>query len=86
MPIAQDTQEERHTIQLAAISTASIQNTRGTIVDRIDRNSPYWTVAYEDVCRAIDREIKQRERADRLDAALRLACNALAEPRPPEGE
>lgn len=51
---------KNHTMQLAAISTASIQNTESTIKDRIPRENPYWTVAYSDVCAAIDREIKHR--------------------------
>lgn len=52
--------EELHIMQLAAISTASIQNTETTVKDRIDKDSPYCTTAYLDVCRAVDREMKQR--------------------------
>lgn len=48
---------EQHTMELAAISTATVQNTPSSIVDRIGRDNPYWTVAYMDVCRAIDREM-----------------------------
>ena len=50
--------EEQHVLQLAAIMTASIQNTDISIKDRITKDNPYWTVAYSDVCHAIDREMK----------------------------
>lgn len=50
---------EEHHMQLAAISTASIQNTESSKSDRIDETNPYWTVAYSDVCIAIDREIQR---------------------------
>lgn len=66
----EDTQE-MHTMQLAAISTASIQNTEASKAERIGRDNPYWTVAYGDVCTAIDREIRERVRAERLAEALR---------------
>lgn len=59
---------ELHTMQLAGIMTASIQNTESTVKDRIDRSNPYWTQAYEDVCVAIDREMKHRDEAKRLEA------------------
>ncbi len=49
--------EELHLLRLAAISTASLQNTPASVAQRIDKNNPYWTVAYADVCRAVDREM-----------------------------
>lgn len=49
---------------LAAISTASGQNTRESAKERIGRDSPYWTQAYGDVCVAIDREMALRERGE----------------------
>lgn len=55
-----DKENEFRIMNLAGISTASIQNTETTIKDRIGRENPYWTVAYNDVCVAIDREIKWR--------------------------
>jgi hypothetical protein len=57
---------ELHVMQLAAIMTASLQNTQGSASHRIDKSNPYWTVAYDDVCRAVDREIsaiKERDEA-----------------------
>lgn len=64
-------------MQLAAISTAAYQNTPSTVKDRIDEDSPYWTVAYGDVCRAVDREIAQRERADKAEAELEACRTSL---------
>jgi hypothetical protein len=56
--------DELHVMQMAAISTASIQNTRESAKERIGRDNPYWTQAYDDVCRAVDREMDARERAE----------------------
>lgn len=53
-------------MQLAAISTATIQNTEATVKDRIGSDNPYWTVAYGDVCRAVDREMFLREENQKL--------------------
>lgn len=66
---------ELHTMQLAGIMTASMQNTDSTVKDRIDRSNPYWTQAYEDVCAAVDREMKLRAEVERL----REAGNGLME-------
>lgn len=53
--------EEKNIMQLAGISTAAMQNTDSTIKDRIDKTNPYWTVAYQDTCDAVDREMKLRK-------------------------
>jgi hypothetical protein len=52
-----------HRMQLVAISQASLQNTETTRRERIGRESAYWTQAYADVCAAVDREMRERERA-----------------------
>lgn len=52
---------EEHMMQLTAITVAAMQNTRGDVAERLDRDHPYWSVAYMDVCHAIDREIMWRE-------------------------
>jgi hypothetical protein len=57
-------------MQFAAVMTATLQNTDNTVKDRIPRENPYWTVAYSDVCVAIDREMKHRKTAEKLRAAL----------------
>lgn len=61
----QETQHA-HTMQLAAISTAACCNTRETAADqRIKKGNPYWTVAYEDVIAAIEREMDLREQVQK---------------------
>jgi GTPase Era involved in 16S rRNA processing len=61
--------KELHNMQLAAISTASIQNTSETIADRINKDSPYWSWSYRDTCVAVDREMRERARAEAAEAA-----------------
>ncbi len=53
-------EEELHVMQLSAISVASNQNTATSVKERIDSSNPYWSVAYADVCRAVDREMANR--------------------------
>lgn len=72
---------DRHIMQLAGISTAAVQNTRETTKDRITRENPYWTQSYEDVCVAVDREIAQRERAEKAEKERDEARAAGAEMR-----
>lgn len=55
-------------MQFAAIMTASIQNTNETTAERIDKDNPYWTVAYSDVCRAVDREMAHRRELEFMKA------------------
>ena len=64
---------ESHTMQLAAISTASLENIESSVKARIDRENPYWTVAYDDVCRAVDREMKHRNTLERERPAVTVA-------------
>ena len=78
--------KEEMAIKLAAISTASIQNTKASTLERIPKDNPYWTVAYGDVCVALDREIKLlktlkdlQAQADKLVEALDIAMDALAD-------
>lgn len=77
--------DEHFAIQLAAISTASIQNTPASAKDRIGRDNPYWTVAYGDVCTAIDREMKliataseQQHSEDPKKEAMHIVISLLA--------
>jgi len=67
---------ELHTMQLAAIMTASFQNTESTIKDRIGRDHPYCSQAYLDVCVAIDREMKLRKENEELKdkLAVQIDC------------
>jgi hypothetical protein len=67
--------EEFHTMQLAAVMTASIQNTESTVKDRIGSDNPYWTQAYADVCVAIDREMAHRAKVEELTVKLDEAAS-----------
>ncbi len=53
-------------MRMAAVMTATVQNTWASQKDRIDRGHAYWTQCYGDVCAAIDREILLRQERDKL--------------------
>lgn len=61
---------ELHNMQLVAVMTASMQNTRNSIKDRIGKANPYWSQAYADTCTAVDREIKLREELSALTSPV----------------
>ncbi len=62
--------EEQHRMEMAAVMTATVQNTESSKADRIGRDNPYWTLAYDDVCRSVDREITLRNHRDNLQERL----------------
>lgn len=64
--MAQTPEQELRVMQLAAISTASLGNLPSDVSERIPRESEYWTPAYEDTCKAVDREIAWRKYAQDL--------------------
>jgi hypothetical protein len=69
-PSASGQFDELTAIRLGAISTASIMNTRESAKEhRIGRDNPYWTVAYEDVITAVEREMDLREKLESLQSA-----------------
>lgn len=70
---------EFYQMQLAAISTVSMQNTHQTVKGRVLKDTPYWTVAYGDVCRRVDSEIYFRERCEQLEKLLSEKCNIKLE-------
>lgn len=75
-------EREQHDMQLAAISTAAWGNTESSRVDRIKADSPYWSTAYGDVCKAIDREMMHRNRVEELEIEtleLRSKANVAEE-------
>jgi hypothetical protein len=53
---------ETERMRLVACMTASIQNTETSKAERLAPEHPYWSVAYSDVCRAVDREMAHREK------------------------
>lgn len=62
---------ELHRMQLVAISVASMLNTPKSFAKhRIGPDNPYWTVAYRDVCIAVNREMAERDRALAAESAL----------------
>lgn len=68
--VARLTEKER--MVDAAISVLSLSNTEKTLVENhLPRENPYWTVAQDDVARAIRREMWQRDRADKAEQRVR---------------
>ena len=63
-------ERERHIMQLAAISTLSISNTPNTLAAVENCHPDYQTQTFKDVKRVIEREMKWRESARELYAAL----------------
>lgn len=61
---------EKNNMQLVAIMTATLQNTESTIKERLPKDHEYWTVAYGDVCRAIDREMELIKKCKNLDEVI----------------
>jgi hypothetical protein len=59
-------------MRLVACSTASIQNTESSRAARIQPDHPYWSTAYGDVCRVVDREMAHREECKRLRVEVEL--------------
>lgn len=78
--------DELRIMQLAAISTVSMQNTEKTKKERIERANLYWTTAYQDTCDAVDREMAHRYKLAELEKEVELikkdylgACKTIAE-------
>ena len=69
--------KETTNMQMAAISTAAISNSRNS-APALQRNHPYWSAPYNDVVTAVAREIRERERAEEAEAAL-AACQSASE-------
>ena len=51
---------EREQLRLAACSVAARANTPDSAAGRINRDHPYWSASYADVCLAVDREMDLR--------------------------
>lgn len=48
-------------MKLAACSAAALGNTPATVAERLPREHPYWSASYDDVCKAVDREMAYRQ-------------------------
>lgn len=62
---------ELHRMQLVAISTACQHNTDETKKLRIEKQSPYWTPSYQDVCETVDTEIELRQKLAKTVEAIK---------------
>ncbi len=62
-------ENEKLRMQLVACGIAALGNTESATRERLDRDHPYWSSAYGDVCNAVDREIYLRNRRDELEKA-----------------
>jgi len=56
------TELEAERIRLAACSVAALENTEESIKNRLTPENEYYSASYDDVCRAVDREMKHRSR------------------------
>jgi len=52
---------------------AALQNTRKSAADRMKRDGWAWSDSYSEVCRAVDREMDERDRAERAEAERAVA-------------
>jgi len=75
---------ETERLRLVACSVATTINTPATIAHRIKPDNPYYSVAYADVCAAVDREIAERQRADAAEQERDTASAALDEVTAPD--
>lgn len=76
---------ETERMRLVACMTASVQNTESSKTERLAPEHPYWSVAYSDVCRAVDREMTlRRQFADHLVQCPQAQAVAVAAAAPPD--
>jgi len=67
-----DALEEKHRMQMAAISVTSLCNTEKALnVNSVDLKSPYWSVGLLDVETAMKREIFLLKRVKELEEKLK---------------
>lgn len=66
-------------MQLAACSSAALGNTRHTAAERIAQGHPYWSAAYSDICRTVDREMAYREQVETLKGEIDALRNWRAD-------
>ena len=64
---------ERERMRLVACGVAAMQNTRESAKQRIPRDNEYWSASYDDVCRTVDKQMDEREHAERAEADLAAA-------------
>ncbi len=74
---------ERERIRLAACGVAALENTKACVNKRINKDNPYYSASYSDVCRAVDAEIRLREevaaQAKRIESLEKSLAACLEE-------
>lgn len=56
--------------RLAACGVAANQNTKKSITERLEDDSPYWSASYDDVCRSVNREMSLRDHVKYLELSI----------------
>ena len=56
--------------KLLACGVAARQNTKKTSKERLATNSIHWSVAYLDICNAVDREIELRSNLEKIKTII----------------
>ena len=64
---------EQLRVQLSGCSAAALQNSEESKTNRAKQGNYGWSVAYQDVCDAVDREIELRKKLDIAVEALEMA-------------
>lgn len=73
-----DEERELHRMRLTAIEVCAGCNTpRSSMKQRLSVGSPYWTNAYYCTLEAVDREMKERARADDAEATIARLANVV---------
>ncbi len=72
---------EEHTMQLAAISTASISNTEATLKEVQNCHKDYQSTAFWDVIKAIQREMQHRNDLAAKDMHAGVGCKTFVQPK-----
>lgn len=70
---------ETERMRLAACGVAALGNTKESVKERINKENPYYSASYADVCRAVDAEIKLRDEVERLKAENEAQAKRIAE-------
>lgn len=68
---------ETERLRLAGCGVAALGNTAERVKQRIERDNPYWSASYGDVCRAVDAEIELRLCKQELLEALTGAQDTI---------
>jgi hypothetical protein len=74
----QRVEEELQRMKLGACGIAAMCNTKESAeATRITKDNPYWSPSYDDVCRAVDREMKLRDELEFVQAELEAVKKIL---------